>query len=114
MVGIGRYTYLLCIQYFACLIFVGNGRRRKIFNGKNFPIYGSIIVNAVATFAPLVDMECILVSSPTCRKKLHFHSVVMKMWSTYTEMRRVKDLCSTPRIRDMFFTGIEIWTKFIT
>ena len=27
-------------KYFACLIFVGKGRRRKYFNGENFPIYG--------------------------------------------------------------------------
>ena len=43
MLGIGRYTYLLCIQYFAYLIFVGNGHRRKNFNGENFPIYGSTL-----------------------------------------------------------------------
>ena len=37
--GIRQYLYLLS-QYFACLIFVGNGRRQKRFNGENFLIYG--------------------------------------------------------------------------
>ena len=31
MLGVGRYTYMyvLFIQYFLCLIFVGNGREKK-------------------------------------------------------------------------------------
>ena len=43
MLGIGRYTYLLCIQYFACLIliFVGNGCRRKI---SRSTVYGTSLV----------------------------------------------------------------------
>ena len=38
-----KYTDTLNIRlskYFASLIFVGKGRRRKFFNGEKFPIYG--------------------------------------------------------------------------
>ena len=39
-----KYTDTLNIRlskYFASLIFVGKGRRRKFFNGEKFPIYGT-------------------------------------------------------------------------
>ena len=42
--GIGRHTYLLCIQYFACLIFVGIGHRQKYLTAKisrSYGIYGA-------------------------------------------------------------------------
>ena len=32
--------YITPIFQFACLIFIGKGRRRKIFNDENFMIYG--------------------------------------------------------------------------
>ena len=33
--------YQLCWKFFMCLIFVGQGYPRKLFNLEHFPIYGS-------------------------------------------------------------------------
>ena len=34
------YVHVMHTKYFACLIFVSKGHRRKYFNDENFPIYG--------------------------------------------------------------------------
>ena len=43
LVNISRVKNIRRAKYFACLIFVGRGRRRKFFNDENFPIYGILI-----------------------------------------------------------------------